>query len=157
MNVHPQPLTQLTEIHAADVAGTGRTLAQHRITELAKRVLDGGAITYEEAVDLINIETPTDIVHLIAWANQIRCFYHHNRIRLCSIVNIKAGGCPEDCKFCAQSAFYQTPAPRHELIPTEKVLQAAKEVAGYGSDDSVLSPHGAVSRRAESWTRSVSK
>jgi biotin synthase len=51
---------------------------------------------------------------------------------LCSIVNIKAGGCSEDCRFCAQSASYDTNSPRHGLLEREEVLTAAKEAKANG-------------------------
>ncbi len=31
-----------------------------------------------------------------------------NRVQLCALVNIKSGGCPEDCAYCPQSARYST-------------------------------------------------
>ena len=40
---------------------------------------------------------------------------------------MKAGGCSEDCRFCAQSAAYETDSPRHGLIDPETVLTAAAE------------------------------
>ena len=100
---------------------------QARIAELGKRVLDGGQITREEALWLIGLENNPDILDLIAWANRIRERFKGNKIHLCSIVNAKAGACPEDCKFCAQSAFYQTDTPRYGFIDPEPVQQAADE------------------------------
>jgi biotin synthase len=49
-----------------------------------------------------------------------------------SIVNVKAGGCPENCRFCAQSAFSQAESPRHGLVEPEAVLAAANEAAANG-------------------------
>jgi len=98
-----------------------------RLAELGQRVLDGGAITRDEALRLLALDTTADIFELIAWANRIRVKLIGNQIRLCSIVNAKAGGCSEDCRFCAQSAFYQTGAPRHDFIEPEPVLTAARE------------------------------
>ena len=69
---------------------------------------------------------------LLAWANRIREQFKGNKIHLCSIVNLKAGGCPEDCRFCAQSACYETDSPRHALIERETVLAAAEEARANG-------------------------
>jgi biotin synthase len=69
---------------------------------------------------------------LLAWANRIREHFKGNKVHLCSIVNIKAGGCPEDCRFCAQSAHYETSSPRHALIEREAVLTAAEEARANG-------------------------
>jgi biotin synthase len=103
-----------------------------RISELGQRVLGGGDITPEEGRWLFNLETREDIFDLLAWANRIREHFKGNKIHLCSIVNIKAGGCSEDCRFCAQSASYETSSPRHGLLEREEVLTAAKEAKANG-------------------------
>jgi biotin synthase len=47
-------------------------------------------------------------------------------------VNIKAGGCSENCRFCAQSAAYQTESPRYGLVEQEPILTAADEAKSNG-------------------------
>lgn len=103
-----------------------------RIAALGRRILDGGQIEREEALALFNLERSADIYDLMAWANRIREHYKGNRVHLCSIVNAKAGGCPEDCKFCAQSAFYKTSSPRYGFVEPEPVQQAAEEAMRHG-------------------------
>lgn len=98
-----------------------------RIAELGRRVLEGGEITRPEAMELFNLESSGDIFDLLAWANRIREKFKGNRVHLCSIVNAKAGGCSENCKFCAQSAFWQTSAPLYGFVDPEPVRQAAEE------------------------------
>lgn len=105
--------------------------AEH-IAALGRRVLAGGEITREEALGLLQLESPADIFELLGWANRVREHYKGNRVHLCSIVNAKAGGCPEDCKFCAQSAFYQTAAPRYGFVDPEPIRQAAAEAQRNG-------------------------
>jgi biotin synthase len=68
----------------------------------------------------------------MAWANRIRERFKGNKIHLCSIVNVKAGGCSENCKFCSQSAAYQTESPRYGLIESEPVMTAAEEARANG-------------------------
>jgi biotin synthase len=103
-----------------------------RIAELGLRVLAGDDITPEQGRWLFRLEARPDVFELLAWANRIREQFKGNKIHLCSIVNIKAGGCPEDCRFCAQSASYETSSPRHGLIDRDKVLAAAKEANANG-------------------------
>lgn len=98
-----------------------------RLAGLGRRVLQGGSLTRDEALGLFHIEGTADIFDLMAWANRIREHFKGNKIHLCSIVNAKSGGCAEDCKFCAQSAFYQTGTQRYGFIDPEPVLQAAEE------------------------------
>lgn len=103
-----------------------------RIATLGTRVLTGGDLSREDALWLFSLENRADIFDLLAWANRIREHYHGNRIHLCSIVNIKAGGCSENCRFCAQSAAYDTTSPRYGLVDSAPVLAAAEEARGNG-------------------------
>ncbi len=107
--------------------------AHERIAGWGRRVLAGGELTREEALTLFQLTAPADIFDLMAWANRIRERFKGNKIHLCSIVNLKAGGCPENCRFCAQSAFYSTESPRHGLLPTADVLAAAAEAGANGA------------------------
>jgi biotin synthase len=98
-----------------------------RLETLGRRVLDGGEIDREEAMFLFELEDSADIYDLLAWGNRIRESYKGNKIHLCSIVNAKAGGCPEDCSFCAQSAAYQAGSPRYGFVDPEPVAEAGEE------------------------------
>jgi biotin synthase len=98
-----------------------------RIGELAEKTLAGQKLTREEGQWLFALESSADIYTLLSWANRIREHFKGNKIHLCSIVNVKAGGCSENCKFCAQSAAYQTDAPRYGLVDLPPVLTAADE------------------------------
>lgn len=100
---------------------------RERIEELGKRVLGGGEIDRDEAMELFALESRGDIMDLLSWANRIREHFKGNKIHLCSIVNAKAGGCPEDCAFCAQSSRYQTGSPRYGFVDPEPVQEAAEE------------------------------
>jgi len=103
-----------------------------QVTQLGQRVLGGAGITRAEALWLFDLESREDIFDLLSWANRIREHFKGNKIHLCSIVNIKAGGCSENCRFCAQSAAYQTGSPRYGLIDTQPVLAAAEEASANG-------------------------
>jgi biotin synthase len=103
-----------------------------RIASLGQRVLSGGTITREEGEWMFDLESSVDIYDLLSWANRIREHFKGKKIHLCSIVNVKAGGCSENCKFCAQSAAYQTESPRYGMIESEPVLSAAEEAKANG-------------------------
>lgn len=45
---------------------------------------------------------------------------------MCSIVNGKCGRCPEDCKWCAQSAHHAAVCDAHGLISPEECLRHAR-------------------------------
>jgi len=103
-----------------------------QIARLGERVLTGGAVSREEALELFELERSADIFDLLAWANRIREKFKGNKIHLCSIVNAKAGACSENCSFCAQSSFYQTGSPRYGFIDPEPVQAAADEAKKNG-------------------------
>src|SRR6266581_357501 len=104
----------------------------NRIARLGRRVLSGGEINRADALWLFNLEDNADIFDLLAWANRIRVHFKGNKIHLCSIVNIKAGGCSENCRFCAQSSAYQTESPRYGLVEDESMLAAVEEAKANG-------------------------
>jgi biotin synthase len=103
-----------------------------RIADLGNKILRGDQLSREDGRWLFNLEDSADIYDLLAWANRIREHYKGNKIHLCSIVNVKAGGCSENCKFCSQSAAYQTESPRYGLIDEEPVSIAAQEANDNG-------------------------
>jgi biotin synthase len=103
-----------------------------RIQKLAARVLAGNEISREEGGWLFSLESAGDIFDLLSWANRIREHFKGNKIHLCSIVNVKAGGCSENCRFCSQSAAYQTNSPRYGLVESKPVLAAADEAQANG-------------------------
>lgn len=49
-----------------------------------------------------------------------------NKVQLCTLSNIKSGNCPEDCKYCPQSARYNTDIDKYSLLSKEEVLKQAK-------------------------------
>ncbi len=97
-----------------------------RIREFGDRIMDGGQLTRDEALWMFSLEDTADIFDLMSVANRVREHFKGNKIHLCSIVNAKAGGCSENCKFCAQSAAYQGDSPRYGFLIKETVEEAAK-------------------------------
>ena len=43
----------------------------------------------------------------------------------CSIINARSGRCPEDCKWCAQSARHRSVVPEYGLVGVDKLVEAA--------------------------------
>ncbi len=103
-----------------------------RLATMGRRVLDGGQITRAEGRWLFDLDGSADIGDLMAWANRLRDHFKGNKIHLCSIVNIKAGGCSENCRFCAQSALYETESPRYGLVEDDALRAAAAEAKANG-------------------------
>ena len=118
-----KPLTILSSMTATTI-----DVSNHeRIAGFGRRILGGGHLTREEATFLFNLETSSDILDLLSWANRIREQFKGNKIHLCSIVNAKAGACSENCSFCSQSSHFQTGSPKYGFIEPEPVNEAADE------------------------------
>ncbi|KAH9947679.1 biotin synthase [Amylocystis lapponica] len=60
---------------------------------------------------------------------------HHDpsKIQLCTLINIKTGGCTEDCSYCSQSSRYSTPTKASRLLDLEPVIEAARKAKANGS------------------------
>ena len=56
-----------------------------------------------------------------------------NRIQLSTLVNIKSGGCPEDCAYCPQSVRYKTGVESEALMSREQVLAEARRAKASGA------------------------
>lgn len=56
-----------------------------------------------------------------------------NSVQLSTLLSIKAGGCAEDCKYCAQSAAYETGLQASRLMDGEDVSRAARKARDSGA------------------------
>jgi len=56
-----------------------------------------------------------------------------NRVQLSTLMNIKTGGCPEDCAYCPQSAHYETGVTAEKLLNLNDVLAQAKAAKDKGA------------------------
>ncbi len=59
--------------------------------------------------------------------------FNPNEVQVSTLLSIKTGACPEDCKYCPQSARYNTGLEKETLLEVEKVLQRAQEAKAAGS------------------------
>lgn len=60
---------------------------------------------------------------------------HHDptEVQLCTLLNIKSGGCTEDCKYCSQSSRYDTGTKAEKMVDLETVKAAAIKAKENGS------------------------
>ncbi len=86
---------------------------------------EGQHITFEEAIELVETEIEDEELFLLA--DKLCKKNKGNRVELCSIINAKSGKCSENCKYCAQSGYYNTEVQSYPLISTEEVLKRARE------------------------------
>ena len=62
-----------------------------------------------------------------------RQHFDPNEVQVSTLLSIKTGACPEDCKYCPQSARYDTGLEKERLLEIEKVIERAKEAKQVGS------------------------
>ena len=62
-----------------------------------------------------------------------RQYFNPNEVQLSTLLNIKQGGCSEDCKYCSQSARYQTGIDNEKLMGKERVLEFARQAKANGA------------------------
>ena len=56
-----------------------------------------------------------------------------NEVQLSTLLSIKTGGCPEDCKYCPQSARYATSVGNEPMLELEAVQAAARAARAHGA------------------------
>jgi len=71
---------------------------------------------------------------LIFKAQTVHRQYHNpNAVQISTLMSIKTGGCAEDCKYCPQSAHYDTPVKATKLDEVEKVRAEATKAKAAGA------------------------
>lgn len=103
-----------------------------QIIDWADRILAGGEITEDEAKALIRT-SDDDTMVLLAMADKIRQKFSGKSVDLCAIINARSGSCPEDCKFCAQSARYCTGVKTYGFLPEDDVVASARKAKEAGA------------------------
>lgn len=90
---------------------------------LAQEIVNGRQLTRK---DDLSFFFTCDLDTLCQGADQIREKFVGDKVDLCSIINGRSGRCPEDCKYCAQSAHNHTDCEVYDFLPEEKILEACK-------------------------------
>ena len=62
-----------------------------------------------------------------------RRYFDANEVQLSTLLNVKDGGCPEDCKYCAQSARYETGFKAKKLMGLADVVAKATDAKAAGA------------------------
>lgn len=101
------------------------------ISTLADEIMEGRRITRQDELDVF---ITCGLEELGKGADRIREHFIGNRVNLCSIINGKSGKCPEDCRYCAQSAHNHTTCEVYGLLPKEVFLQACRLHEAEGVD-----------------------
>ncbi len=62
-----------------------------------------------------------------------RTHFPPNTVQISTLLSIKTGACPEDCKYCPQSAHYKTGLEVERLLPVAQVVAAASAAKERGA------------------------
>lgn len=74
------------------------------------------------------------LMDLLFQAQQVhREHFTANTVQVSTLLSIKTGKCPEDCKYCSQSAHYDAKLEAEKRIAVDKVIQEAKQALASGS------------------------
>ncbi len=106
------------------------------IQALAGRIARGEhQISTAEARALLDVQPGTTAYDaLFAGAQLIRDSHVGSTLKVCSVVNVKAGNCSEDCSYCAQSHdSTNTDYQRTKWTVAEDVQKAADSAAANGA------------------------
>lgn len=90
---------------------------------LAKEIIAGRRINRE---DDLSVFLTCDLQELCKGADMIREHFVGDKVDLCSIINGRSGRCPEDCKYCAQSAHNHTNCEVYDFLSEDKILEACR-------------------------------
>ena len=91
------------------------------IIQLKEKVKNGHNVTRDEAIELYKGDYET----LTKAADELREYFCGNDFDVCTIINAKSGKCSENCKFCAQSAHYNTHIKEYDLLDEETIVKDA--------------------------------
>ncbi|MCL6271202.1 biotin synthase BioB [Sansalvadorimonas sp. 2012CJ34-2] len=62
-----------------------------------------------------------------------RQHFDPNEVQVSTLLSIKTGACPEDCKYCPQSGRYNTGLEKEKLMEVQRVLEKAKQARATGA------------------------
>jgi biotin synthase len=93
---------------------------------LSRRVLDGGAVTREEAQAILE-SGDDDLLPVLDAAFRIRERYYGRGVRIHVLRNAKSGMCRENCAFCSQAIGAYSGVDRYHLQSVEELVAGARE------------------------------
>ncbi|MGK0269133.1 MAG: biotin synthase [Paraglaciecola sp.] len=97
-------------------------------------LLNQASIRHDWIVEEVNALFEMPFNDLMFQAQTIhRQNFDPNQVQVSTLLSIKTGACPEDCKYCPQSARYDTGLEKERLMEVDKVILRAQEAKQAGS------------------------
>lgn len=117
---------------AAPVPGQNRGGEKNNFLERTKnKVIRGGKIKKSEAQRIYNWPNLDELKSAAFQISQKRAA---KKISACALINAKQGKCSEDCKYCAQSAHWNSSCQTKEMIEVSAALKIASQAAENGAE-----------------------
>ncbi|MBD3346238.1 MAG: biotin synthase BioB [Chitinivibrionales bacterium] len=116
-----------------------------RAEKLLERAI-GKKITQEDVETVISWPGE-DLSLLFAVTDRVRRHYFADAVEPCAIMNIKSGGCSEDCAFCSQSAHNDASVTVQALSGKEEILTHYHQATSKGLKFGVVSSGKRLSSR----------
>lgn len=91
---------------------------------LKDKILNGSQLTDDEAYSLLDMAGTEALYNAARELTRCMC---GRTFDSCSIANVRSGKCPENCKWCAQSAHYHTGCSTYDILPEDKCVEMARE------------------------------
>ena len=117
---------------------------------LTEKVINNQIPSKEELLKLSSL--PVEYLPLLVYyGGKVKRAFFPEGVEFCSIINAKSGACSQDCKFCAQSRFYNTKAPVYNFLNLDTILKGAEFAVKSGSKhfSLVLSGKAATDREID--------
>ena len=109
-----------------------------RASELYEKSIQSGGIDNADMDTVVN--WPTDQLSILfSCADQVRRHFFGDSVEPCTLMNIKSGGCSEDCAFCAQSSHNDASVTIQDLADTNEIKRRCEEAFENGVSFCVVS------------------
>ena len=104
-------------------------MADTNVYAIADEIIAGRRLSRNDDLSFL-IKSGTD--ELCRNADRIRKALCGDHVDLCSIVNGRSGRCPENCKFCAQSAHNRTGIEEYPFLDENSIVNECRHNADKG-------------------------
>jgi biotin synthase len=124
------------------------------IDKIQRKAIRGQDVGADDALSLFE-EGAARPYRLLAAAAEIRRHFKGDDVGLCGIVNAKSGKCPENCKFCAQSAHYATDVESYPLKKAHEIIEAAAAAGRAGAEMFGIVTSGKSIKTKKEWAEII--
>lgn len=103
-----------------------------RLERIVENALQGAPLSRSDAALVIDWPE-AGLNELAEAAHRVRQHFFGDAVSFCGIVNARSGACSENCAFCAQSAHHAAQSPRHDFLPLDEIVDAARSLKAAGA------------------------